>query len=76
MVFVLGTPFDFRVDYGRSPTWNASAQIVQIDLDGAELGRNRRVDVAIHADSGIALEQLARELGETKPALRELPIFD
>lgn len=68
VVFVLGTPFDFRVDYGRSPTWNESAKIVQIDLDGAELGRNRRVDVPIHADSGIALEQLARELGDAKPA--------
>jgi acetolactate synthase-1/2/3 large subunit len=64
VVFVLGTPFDFRVDYGRSPTWNDAAKIVQIDLDGAELGRNRRVDVAIHADSGLALEQLAKETGK------------
>ena len=63
VLFVLGTPFDFRVDYGRSPTWSADAKIVQIDLDGAELGRNRAIDVAIHADSGIFLEQLARELG-------------
>jgi acetolactate synthase-1/2/3 large subunit len=68
VVFVLGTPFDFRVDYGRSPTWSESAKIVQIDLDGAELGRNRRVDVPIHADSGLALEQLARELGDAKPS--------
>lgn len=66
LVFVLGTPFDFRVDYGRSPTWNVEAKIIQIDLDGAELGRNRRVDVAIHADSGVFLEQLAKELDETK----------
>lgn len=63
VVFVLGTPFDFRVDYGRSPTWAPDAKIVQIDLDGAELGRNRCIDVAIHADSGVFLEQLARELG-------------
>lgn len=62
-VFVLGTPFDFRVDYGRTPTWSADAKIVQVDLDGAELGRNRAIDVAIHSDSGIFLEQLARELG-------------
>src|SRR3954471_10659343 len=33
VVFVLGTPFDFRVDYGRSPTWSADVKIVQIDLD-------------------------------------------
>ena len=71
VVFVLGTPFDFRVDYGRSPTWNEGAQIIQIDLDGAELGRNRRVDVPIHGDSGIVLEQLARELADAKPAFTE-----
>jgi acetolactate synthase-1/2/3 large subunit len=70
VVFVLGTPFDFRVDYGRSPTWNPEAKIVQIDLDGAELGRNRRVDIAVDADSGIFLEQLAKELGDAKPAFR------
>jgi acetolactate synthase-1/2/3 large subunit len=60
-VFVFGTPFDFRVDYGRSPTWAKGARIVQVDLDGAELGRNRSVDVAIHADSGLVLDHLARE---------------
>ncbi len=56
--FVFGTPFDFRVDYGRTGTWNADAKVVQVDLDGAELGRNRRVDVAIHGDSGLVLESL------------------
>jgi hypothetical protein len=58
--FVFGTPFDFRVDYGRAGTWAADAKIVQIDLDGSELGRNRRVDVALHADSGQVLVELAR----------------
>lgn len=68
VVFVLGTPFDFRVDYGRTPTWNADAKIVQIDLDGVELGRNRRVDVAIHGDSGLVLDALARA---AKPKARD-----
>ena len=53
---VLGTPLDFRLQYGRSLA--PEAKLVQIDLDGAEIGRNRRVDVGIHADAGIALEQL------------------
>ena len=65
VVFVLGTPFDFRVDYGRTPTWAPDAKIIQIDLDGAELGRNRAVDIAVHADSGIFLEQLAAAVGKT-----------
>lgn len=65
VVFVLGTPFDFRVDYGRAPTWNPDTKIVQIDLDGAELGRNRRVDVPIQGDSVLVLDQLARAVGRT-----------
>ena len=70
--FVFGTPFDFRVDYGRTATWNPDAKIVQIDLDGAELGRNREVDVAIHGDSGLVLEQLARERRADEARLSEL----
>jgi len=59
-LFVFGTPFDFRVDYGRTPTWAAGASVVQVDLDGSELGRNRAIDVAIHGDSGLVLDHLAR----------------
>jgi acetolactate synthase-1/2/3 large subunit len=65
-VFVFGTPFDFRVDYGRTPTWAKDAKIVQVDLDGAELGRNRRVDVGIDGDSGLVLEQLLAAVGSKK----------
>lgn len=66
VAFVFGTPFDFRVDYGRSPTWAANAKIVQIDLDGSELGRNRKVDVAIHGDTGLVLEGLLARLPSKK----------
>jgi acetolactate synthase I/II/III large subunit len=62
---VLGTPFDFRLEYGRAI--NPGARVVQVDLDGAELGRNRRIDIGIDGDSGVVLEQLLREVG-TKAA--------
>ncbi|MEO7113973.1 MAG: thiamine pyrophosphate-dependent enzyme, partial [Polyangiaceae bacterium] len=56
LCFVFGTPLDFRLEYGRAiPT---SAKVVQIDLDGGEIGRNRTVDLAIDGDSGLVLEQL------------------
>jgi acetolactate synthase-1/2/3 large subunit len=61
---VLGTPFDFRLEYGREI--NAAAKVVQIDLDASELGRNRRIDVAIDGDSGIVLDQLLAEVGEKR----------
>ncbi len=61
---VFGTPFDFRLEYGRAI--NPKAKVVQIDLDGSELGRNRKVDVTLDGDSGIVLEQLLKELGSKK----------
>ncbi len=61
--FVFGTPFDFRLDYGRAI---GSAKVVQIDLDGAELGKNRKLDVAIHGDSGGVLEQLLAAVKEKR----------
>jgi thiamine pyrophosphate-dependent acetolactate synthase large subunit-like protein len=62
LIFVFGTPFDFRLEYGRS--LNPNAKIVQVDLEGAELGRNRAVDVAIHGDTGLVLAQLFEAAGE------------
>lgn len=58
LVLVFGTPFDFRLGYGRSDTFHPDAQVVQVDLSGRELGRNRAVTVAIHGDSGLVLRQL------------------
>lgn len=74
LLFVFGTPFDFRLDYGRS--LNPRAKIVQVDLDGAELGRNRSVDIAIHGDTGLVLAQLLEGLSDYRrpawiSALRE-----
>jgi acetolactate synthase-1/2/3 large subunit len=58
-VFVIGTPFDFRLNYGADPTFGPSSKIVQIDIDPTEIGRNRHVDVGIVADSRSALKALA-----------------
>jgi acetolactate synthase I/II/III large subunit len=65
VIVIFGTPFDFRVEYGRA--FASGATIVQVDLDGAEIGRNRRVDVAIHGDSGIVLDQLLAAMGGEGP---------
>ena len=57
---VLGTPFDFRLEYGRAVS--PAAKVAQVDLDGAELGRNKRLDLAIDGDSGVVLAQLLAAL--------------
>ena len=64
LCFVFGTPFDFRLEYGRAI--NPGARVVQIDLDGNELGKNRRLDLAIDGDSGVVLEQLLASVTEKK----------
>jgi acetolactate synthase-1/2/3 large subunit len=66
VVFVIGTPFDFRLNYGSEPTFGAESKIVQVDIDPTEIGRNRAVDVGIIADSFSALTAFADAASKTK----------
>lgn len=56
-VLIFGTPLDFRLGYGAKIPENAT--LIQVDLNGAEIGRNRKVDVGIVGDSGRVMLQLA-----------------
>ncbi len=58
VVMIFGTPLDFRLGYGRDSHFNPAAKIIQIDLDGAEVGRNRPIEIGIVGDTGIVMEQL------------------
>ena len=53
LIIIVGTPFDFRMGYGKrlSPT----AKVVQIDLDYRTVGRNRDIDLGIVGDAGTVL---------------------
>jgi acetolactate synthase-1/2/3 large subunit len=62
VVIVFGTPFDFRLGYGKPPKFHADAKVIQVDLDGEEIGRNRPVDVGIIGDTGLVLAALADRL--------------
>ncbi|BDG08376.1 thiamine pyrophosphate-binding protein [Anaeromyxobacter paludicola] len=76
LVLVVGTPLDFRLGYGTPPTFAPGAKVVQVDLDAAEIGRNRPIEVGIVGDSRSVLAALAagappREGGAWLAALRE-----
>jgi acetolactate synthase-1/2/3 large subunit len=58
VIVVFGTPLDFRLGYGQSSHVNPAAKLIQVDLDGAEIGRNRHVDVGIVGDTGMVMAQL------------------
>ncbi|HET7753907.1 MAG TPA: thiamine pyrophosphate-binding protein [Anaeromyxobacteraceae bacterium] len=57
-VLIVGTPLDFRLGYGTEPTFGSNAKLVQVDVDAAEIGRNRGIDVGIVGDSRSVLAQL------------------
>ena len=62
VVLVVGTPFDFRLNYGGEPTFGADSKIIQIDIDPIEIGRNRAVEVGLISDVRVALQQLTAKL--------------
>ena len=58
VVLVVGARFNFILGYGRAPRFHAEARIIQIDIDPAEIGRNRPVEVGVLGDARIVLRQL------------------
>jgi acetolactate synthase I/II/III large subunit len=78
VVLVVGTPLDFRVGYGTEPTFAPGAKVIQVDVDAAEIGRNRPIDVGIVGDARSVLEALGAGVarltagaGEFRRFLRE-----
>jgi acetolactate synthase-1/2/3 large subunit len=71
LVMWAGIRMGQRFGYGLAPRFAADAHMVQIDVDADGLGRNRSVDVAIHADARLALDQIEASLAD-----KELPPFD
>jgi acetolactate synthase I/II/III large subunit len=77
LVLVLGTPLDFRLGYGRPPTFAEDAKVVMIDVDPVELGRNRPLELGLAGDSDVILRQLTAALPKgradrTAPWIAEL----
>jgi thiamine pyrophosphate-dependent acetolactate synthase large subunit-like protein len=61
LVLLAGIPADFRLDYGRQI--NRHARLVTVNRNAADLRRNRRPSLAVHADPGHFLRQLAQAGG-------------
>ena len=62
LVLVLGTPLDFRLGYGRPPSFAEDAQVVMVDCDATELGRNRPLALGLSGHIGLVLRQLGDAL--------------
>ena len=58
VLLVVGTRFNFVVSFGHSPRFDPDVQVIQVDVDGSEMGHNRPVDLGIVADAKLALQAL------------------
>ncbi|GAA2353702.1 thiamine pyrophosphate-binding protein [Saccharopolyspora halophila] len=58
LIIILGTPFDFRMGYGKR--LSPEATVVQIDLDYRTVGRNRDIDLGIVGDADAVLDAVAQ----------------
>lgn len=60
VLLALGVDWDFRLGFGRKNLPD-DLTVIQVDVDGRHIGRNRPVDVGILGDPGRVIEQLLAE---------------
>jgi acetolactate synthase I/II/III large subunit len=58
LIIIVGTPFDFRMGYGRR--LGPNAKVVQIDLDYRTVGKNRDIDLGLVGDCGVILKYVTQ----------------
>jgi acetolactate synthase-1/2/3 large subunit len=63
LFLVIGKRIDYRLALGGPRLFPAGARFIQIDLHEEELGLNRALELAIHADARCALEALCASAG-------------
>ena len=57
----VGTRFNFVIGNATPPRWSRDLKVVQVDIDGSEIGHNRPADVGLVADAKRALQALTAE---------------
>jgi len=66
VIVIVGTPFDFRMGYGkRLPK---SATVVQIDMDYRTVGKNRDIELGLVGDVGVILGAVTAAAADRAPA--------
>jgi acetolactate synthase I/II/III large subunit len=67
VIVVVGTPFDFRLRYGKSLK---APVVVQIDMSYTTIGRNRDVDLGLTGDVGVILSAVMRASSNNNDAAK------
>ena len=70
LLIAVGVRFDDRVT-GRLSAFAPHAKVIHVDIDPAEIGKNRIPDLPIVGDARRVLQKLNKFLAETDPAVAE-----
>ncbi len=69
LIIALGVRFDDRVT-GRLAAFAPHAKVLHVDIDPAEIGKNRAADLPIVGDVSRVLPKLSAELRQLEPSLK------
>src|SRR5581483_4452281 len=70
LIVALGVRFDDRVT-GRLAAFAPHAKVIHVDIDPAEIGKNRHADLPIVGDVKRVLPKLSAELNQLAPSMKE-----
>jgi acetolactate synthase I/II/III large subunit len=70
LLIALGVRFDDRVT-GRLAAFAPHAKVIHVDIDPAEIGKNRAADIPIVGDVKKVLERLTHEVRELAPSMKD-----
>jgi acetolactate synthase I/II/III large subunit len=69
LLIALGVRFDDRVT-GRLAAFAPHAKVIHVDIDPAEIGKNRAADIPIVGDVKKVLERLTQEVRDLAPTMK------
>src|SRR5215467_13937506 len=69
LIIALGVRFDDRVT-GRLAAFAPHAQVIHVDIDPAEIGKNRAADIPIVGDVKKVLDRLTQEVRDLAPSMK------
>ena len=64
VIVIVGTPFDFRMGYGKRISNDAT--LIHIDQDYRTVGKNRDITLGLAGDPGAILESVHKEVASNK----------
>lgn len=64
VILVVGCQLNSWLEFGRAPSFNEKARVIQIDIDASVIGQNRPIEIGIIGDAMAVLKQMAQEAAD------------